>query len=584
MADNAAPAPAPAPSGAPFKPEPTRPVLVKWNDDGSYSAQSFTSSTEFKIRAECLIPSRLVIPIVFLPGIMGTRLRVAGRPDQAAWFPPENTWEKLVTALSHLGRNAAMRQQMLDPDNTEVDDNGPARPAPDAAVLLGDAPGNTDAERAKWRGWGQLHADSYSIILNTLEQRLARILENGSNNQPQWLAAVMNWQDAKKIGAQKTFSPLDEDALKLAASVHYPVHAVGYNWLKSNKDSGEYLAQQIDRILGSYTSRNRVAEKVILVTHSMGGLVARACFQQPGLQDKILGIMHGVMPAIGAPAVYKRMRSGFESMEQVVLGRNAAETTAVMANSPGGLELLPTRQYKSKTPQGRRHWLRASHAARDADRQATEVSTLLGEADPYAEIYLNNTPQAWWRMVKEELIDPAGREKAQREGKKVVEEDSGESDFKKFAKVMTKVQEFHLLIEDKYHPNTYAHYAADAGRPSWNEVHWKCAKPVGGAYVNADLVDDDLNGEVKIRVGEQTHTFEIQDQASPGDGTVPEESGSAPTPHVVQIFRHEGTATGHKSYDHQKSYHADVVQAATLYSIARMVADSDWLKANLCKT
>jgi hypothetical protein len=52
---------------------------------------------------------------------------------------------------------------------------------------------------------------------------------------------------------------------------------------------------------------------------------------------------------------------------------------------------------------------------------------------------------------------------------------------------------------------------------------------------------------------------------------------------VVQIFRHEGTATGHKSYDHQKSYHADVVQATTLYSITRMVADSDWLKANLCK-
>jgi pimeloyl-ACP methyl ester carboxylesterase len=563
--------------------EPTRTVLTQWNDDGSYTAKSFTSSTDFKIRAECLIPSRLVIPIVFLPGIMGTRLRAKGTQNTEAWFPPENTWEKLLTALSYLGRSASERQRLLDPDNTEVDDNGPARPSPDAAVLLGDAPGDTDAERAKWRGWGQVHADSYSVILNTIERRLARILENGEKSHGDWMAAVMNWQEAKKIGAQKAFSPLDVDALKLAASVHYPVHAVGYNWLKSNKESGEYLAQQIDRILGSYTSRKRIAEKVILVTHSMGGLVARACFQQPGLQDKILGIMHGVMPAIGAPAVYKRMRAGFESIEQVVLGRNAAETTAVLCNSPGGLELLPTRQYKSKTAEGTRHWLRASHAALEGGRQAAEVSTMLGEADPYAEIYLNNTPQAWWRMVKEELINPAGLEKEQQEGKKTVEDNAGQSDFMKYAIRLSDTQKFHELIEDKYHPNTYAHYAADAGQSSWNEVHWKCTKPIGSPYVAADLVEDNLNGEVKIRIGAQTHEFKIQGQTSPGDGTVPEESGSAPTPHVVQIFRHEGRATGHKSYDHQKSYEADVVQAATLYAIARMVADSDWLKANLCK-
>ena len=54
-------------------------------------------------------------------------------------------------------------------------------------------------------------------------------------------------------------------------------------------------------------------------------------------------------------------------------------------------------------------------------------------------------------------------------------------------------------------------------------------------------------------------------------------------PHVVQIFRHEGKAKGHTSYDHQGSYKADIVQAATLYSICRIVADSPWTKANLCK-
>jgi hypothetical protein len=170
-----------------------------------------------------------VIPIVFLPGIMGTRLRTKGTQKTKAWFPPENTWEALVMAVNHAFRSATERQQLLNPANTEVDDNGPARPSPDAAVLLGDAPGDTDAERAKWRGWGQVHADSYGMILNTLERRLARIMVNGERSHGDWTAAVMNWQEPKKIGAQKAFTPLDDDALKLAAGVHYPVHAVGYN-------------------------------------------------------------------------------------------------------------------------------------------------------------------------------------------------------------------------------------------------------------------------------------------------------------------------------------------------------------------
>lgn len=566
----------------------TRPVLVRLNDDGTHSAISVTTLTDFKIRAECLIPSRLVVPVIFVPGIMGTRLRVKGKPKSSAWFPPEGTWDGLKLLLQNLGRDAAKRQALLDPDTTEVDDNGPGRPDRDTAVLLGDAKGDTDATRGKWRGWGQLHADSYGRILAVLEQRLARILDNGCNRQPQWLAAVMDWQDARKLGAQKPFAALDEDALKLAASVFYPVHAVGYNWLRSNRDSAEYLAREIERITGYYASRRKVCEKVLLVTHSMGGLVARACAQLPGMADKVLGIVHGVMPAIGAPATYKRMRAGFEGVEQVVLGRNAAECTAVLGNAPGPLELLPTRQYRTKVAGSEpTHWLRASHRAPDANGQpGGEKSTWLGEADAYADIYLNNDVNSWWRLVKEELIDPAGREareKAQREGKKVVGENAAVSDFGKFAEVMKVARTLHNLIEDKYHPNTYAYYAADAAQPSWNEVHWKCARGVSGEIASAPLADDDLNGEVQVRIGEALHRFEIDKPRGPGDGTVPQESGAAPTPHVVQMFRHEGKAGGHTSYDHQHSYSADVTQAVTLYSIVRMVADSAWLKANLHK-
>ena len=222
-------------------PELTRPVMVCLNDDGSYSAQSFTSDEDFKIRAKCLIPSRLVVPIVFVPGIMGTRLRLK-EGKGPAWFPPEGKWEQLVQALEYLKRDAAARQRLLDPANTEVDDNGIAHPDAQTAVLLGDALGKTDAERAKWRGWGQLHSDSYGDVLAGLERGFTAMFIDGKAYDPKWQQAVMDWQQAAKLGAQKPFAALERDAVMCAASVFYPVHAVGYNWLHSNQVSAEQLA------------------------------------------------------------------------------------------------------------------------------------------------------------------------------------------------------------------------------------------------------------------------------------------------------------------------------------------------------
>ena len=190
--------------------------------------------------------------------------------------------------------------------------------------------------------------------------------------------------------------------------------------------------------------------------------------------------------------------------------------------------------------------------------------------------------------MKEELIDPAGRrekEKAKREGKKMVGENSRDSDFKKFSVNMDDARKLQNLIEDKYHPNTYAYYGADPKQLAWNEVHWKADQAVDGDLEEALLTDDDFNGTVQLSIKEKSqHSFEIQKAKGPGDGTVPAESGSAPTPHVIQIFRHEGKEKGHESYDHQSSYKAKIAQSVTLYSIAKIMVESSWLKQNLPKT
>ncbi len=273
----------------------TRPITVRLNEDGTQSAESVLTPTQMTTRAECMLTSRLVIPVIFLPGIMGTRLRSAKNKDQSAWAPPENTWEMLLAALSYLLRSAADRQTMLDPDSTEVDDNGPARVPRETAVLMGDALGNSDAERAKQRGWSQLHADSYGEILNVLEQRLSYMLSDGEHVHQSWQSAVMDWQKdiatpsgmqsgAQRLGAQKDFKALDIEALKTAASAFYPVYAVGYNWLQSNQKSGERLASEIERITKYYRDRKKICEKVIIVTTAwrVRGALSRAGSRRSG--------------------------------------------------------------------------------------------------------------------------------------------------------------------------------------------------------------------------------------------------------------------------------------------------------------
>ncbi|MFS2113225.1 esterase/lipase family protein [Herbaspirillum frisingense] len=568
-------------------PEPTRLVGTSWDDQGNDVAQSVLTGKNMKVRALCLTSPDAVLPIVFVPGIMGTRLKVKGRDKGAAWFPPEGKWDAVILLLRSLVRTAADRQRLLNPDKTEVDDEGPAYPDDACKSLLAIAPGKTDAERARWRGWGQLHGDSYEKILAFLEKSMATIFDPISQGQtltPLWQELVMNRQDAAKLGAQKPFVPLQEQQLRDAAELLYPVHAVGYNWLQSNKVSAERLAAEIERITAYYRGKGKACEQVILITHSMGGLVARACAQLPGMDQRILGVLHGVMPALGAPATYKRIRAGFEGAAQVILGRNGADCTAVMANAAGPLELLPTDQYRTWTNSGERHWLRVSYVGMGQRGVQEEMESFLGEGDPYANIYLNNTAD-WWKLVREDLIDPAGREdreKAMREGKLAPSFVPGNADFDKYLKNMKVAMKFHQMIANEYHPTTYAYYAADTEKPSWNEVLWKAARPAPNKPESAVLEFDDLNGKVDLAFSDRHRvSFSIQDGTGPGDGTVPAESGAAPKPYAIQMFKHEGKSKMHDSYEHQFSYNAPIAQAVTLYSIVSMVAASHYAKSLL---
>jgi len=549
---------------------PTREVPSQY-DGTTVRAKSVLSPEGFPVRALVKLYPKRIIPIIFIPGIMGTNLRVKDSKDHA-WRPPNGKLAGLVQVIKYLGKDAAARKKVLHPDRVEVDGEGSVSLTRNVERQLKGAPDLDPEKLARLFGWGELHRDSYGRILNTLQERLHDILKTDGTPDDAWVQLVLEQQKLHQFGAEKPFEEITPDDLKRFANAAYPVHAVGYNWLQSNNVSVQRLVDKIDAITDFYKNTlNKDCEKVILVTHSMGGLVARACTQLQGKSDKVLGVVHGVMPAIGAPATYKRMRAGFEGVEQVLLGRNAAEATAVLTQAPGPMELLPTGEYQAKLPSGTQHWLRAHYGKGKSVEQ--EVTSFLGEGDPYDTIYRNQT--AWWRLVKTELINPDKDNKGQVDQRKDANGNSFDvdPDFFTYMETLRVARNFHASVKGQYHGNCHAYYAADPAQPAWGEVRWAANVPESD-FSQGQIVEDDLNGTIKVRIGEKLCKLEIAGQDLPGDGTVPELSGQAPKAHIKQIFRHEGKKKGHISYDHQGSYSNDFTTGLTLYSIVKLTLES----------
>ena len=109
------------------------------------------------------------------------------------------------------------------------------------------------------------------------------------------------------------------------------------------------VATRVKEIIKEAKEVTGKCEQVILITHSMGGLVGRSASMLHGLKDKILGVVHGVQPVTGAAAAYWRVKAGFEGANAAsrVLGNSGKNVTPILGNMPGGLELLPNKLYET---------------------------------------------------------------------------------------------------------------------------------------------------------------------------------------------------------------------------------------------
>ena len=172
------------------------------------------------------------------------------------------------------------------------------------------------------------------------------------------------------------------------------MYAYGYDWRKDNAVSAAGLVSYVcDTVL---KASSPPAKKVILIAHSMGGLVVRYACSQLGLSEHAVGVIHCAQPSNGAILRHRRFFTGCRNdmdnlgswIEKVctnaLFGDEWWKYAALVSGLPSAVQLLPTHLYKQNTPP---HLpARFANWLRDEDRIDIDVNdiytTYLKEAPP----------------------------------------------------------------------------------------------------------------------------------------------------------------------------------------------------------
>ena len=465
-------------------------------------------------------PIRTVIPIVFVPGIAGSNLRIREeceetvrarlqlprkKPLPQAWHPPDGKGPAAIKAVNQWNKYLpSQRQALLNGETTRVDDDGFLDQGTEGINLSPFLP-----DGARFRGWDSIHWGSYGNFLQFLENEANPTdkKRTPSNDIPlekqtesNLSAYLLHLVDSpfgrfsgQHIERNRLFRfrlPLDQ--VKNIKRNLMPVYASGYNWLESNQVSADHLLDNINKIIALYNDYKSIdgrpaysCDKVILITHSMGGLVARAAFNKEN--QKIKGIIHGVMPAVGTPSAYRRMVAGTEldhtskipvlshylNGVSVIMGKDASETTPVLANNAGPLQLLPSTEY----PPG---WLQVAYPKANGN---VDIIFKIPDSNPYEEIYKNK--DAWYRLVEPNLIDPCGIHKMEKR-----------EPWETYIKKINEAEKFHNILKEGSIAPSYAYYGNDDSYQTWGTIRWFLTR----------VTTDPLNlGEDRIRIGHPFH-------------------------------------------------------------------------------
>src|SRR5690606_35297906 len=207
-----------------------RRIGTRTDKDGIRVGRSFASPMQDTRRSEIQVPPNEVVPIVFVPGIMGSNLRNR-QSKESVW----NASTLLSLAWQWAFRSAKTRQSKLNPETTEADPEGKI---PKVADYTGDDGElqDLDEEQLRKRGWGTVSNYGYGDFMVWFEPAL-----NKGDVNP-WAGLVGKGDDSdgkapEAWGAQKDFSPLSPLEASDAWARQCPLYGAGYNWLQSNGKS-----------------------------------------------------------------------------------------------------------------------------------------------------------------------------------------------------------------------------------------------------------------------------------------------------------------------------------------------------------
>ncbi|SNY63056.1 esterase/lipase family protein [Pantoea sp. GL120224-02] len=511
-----------------------------FDEDGNACYQLFTTPKEKNILQRCVVYPDRVIPVIFIPGVMGSNLRNNDKQARNIW----RLDSKKELVLYWFGENAKTRRKKLDPKKTTVDDGGKIDDKKEPFLL----------KTRRERGWGTVGYESYGTFLDWLQNTLNDFENGHSNERTNLLKTALELE----VGD----TSVSKEEVDLTFRYLFPVFAMGYNWLQSNAVSAVALNKYIDEKIQFYRLKGRQCEKVILITHSMGGLVARHYTQILGGENKVLGVIHGVMPALGAAATYRRMKAGTENGAgnvkgwgvAKVLGSDAETMTAVLSQAPGPLQLLPGREYGLG-------WLKII--------DDKTIYALPNEC-PYSEIYLKQ--DQWWGLCEDQFINP---------GKSFSQADR-DRDWRTFEKILQReVMPFIEDLSGKFHHNTWSFYSADESYKSYGDVSWQASTPQIEAWLNRNRQRDGLTGRAvnKTEMSDKRNvasslsgsgwakgihqTYKLLPAEEAGDGTVPVRSG--------RINEHSLQARFQVSVEHEPAFQNLLAQQFTLRALVKIV-------------
>ena len=248
------------------------------------------------------------VAVIFVPGVMGSRLDLTD--DDDAWDPDRPIGNMLGWAWA----NSDDKRRILDSARRGVVMREPADDF------------DSDHEARVARGWGGVRWASYGEFLEAADG-----LSFGANQTPLYVYGY-DWRQ-----------PIAQIGLQMAADI------VG----ASQSSGGRNAIFNQDRFGATGLLGHANTDQCILITHSMGGLVARMALKQcAALREKTIAVLHGVQPATGGPLLYRRMvtgvfspidGSGFEAMIfRNIIGPEPWDMSTILSRCPGAMQLLPS--------------------------------------------------------------------------------------------------------------------------------------------------------------------------------------------------------------------------------------------------